>query len=241
MPSDPRPHERGPTIVEIAGNIAFYTVFYAGSTVLITFNMITLFLPPAALTMMVGVWCRWHRWCARHFLGIRIVVEGQMPDHPVLVAMRHESFFEAIDLPALLHHPMIFAKQELLNIPLWGRLGRRYGLIAVDRDAGARALRSMIRTMRANAVGAARPLVIFPEGTRVPHNEQWPLQAGFAGLYKMAGLPVVPIAVNSGPLYHRRWKRAGVIRYRIGDEIPTGLPREAVEAAVVTAINGLND
>ena len=232
--------DRGPTVGEILRNLAFYALFYGGSAVLVTFNMLTLFLPAGALIVMVGVWCRWHRWCCRHVLGIRVVVEGTMPDHPVLVAMRHESFFEAIDLPVLLGHPMIFAKQELLAIPLWGRLGRRYGLIAVDRDAGARALRSMIRAMRANAAAAARPLVIFPEGTRIPHGEVRPLQAGFAGLYKMAGLPVVPIAVDSGPLYHRRWKRAGVIPYRIGAEIPPSMPREQVEAAVHSAINAIN-
>ncbi|WP_420384473.1 lysophospholipid acyltransferase family protein [Novosphingobium sp.] len=239
MPSNPS--NAAPTLGEIVRNCLFYSVFYGGSLPLIAFNMTTLLLPRGALFTMVRVWCRWHRWCCRHILGITIAIEGAMPDHPVLVAMRHESFFEAIDLPALLHNPMIFAKQQLLTIPMWGRLGIRYGLIAVDREAGARALRSMIRTMRANAIGAARPLVIFPEGTRVPHNTQAPLQAGFAGLYKMANLPVVPIAVDSGPLYHRRWKRAGVIRYRIGAEIPVGLTRDAVEAAVVAAINVLND
>jgi 1-acyl-sn-glycerol-3-phosphate acyltransferase len=235
------PSDRPPTLGEIVRNCVFYPVFYIGSALLIAFNMVTLLLPRGALYVMVRAWCHWHRWCCRHLLGITVVVEGEMPGHPVLVAMRHESFFEAIDLPALLHNPMIFAKQELLTIPMWGRLGIRYGLIAVDRDAGARALRSMIRTMRANAAHGARPLVIFPEGTRVPHNTQGPLQAGFAGLYKMADLPVVPIAVNSGPLYHRRWKRSGVIRYRIGDPIPAGLSREAVETAVVSAINVLND
>ena len=228
-----------PTLSEVLRSLAFYVVFYCGSVVLVSLNMLTLLLPPGALLVMVRVWCRWHRWCCRHLLGIRVVVEGRMPDHPVLVAMRHESFFEAIDLPNLLRNPMIFAKQELLSIPLWGRLGRRYGLIAVDRDAGARALRSMIRAMRANGAAAERPLVIFPEGTRVPHGEVWPLQAGFAGLYKMAGLPIVPIAVDSGPLYHRRWKRAGVIRYRIGTELPPGLPRATIETAVQEAINVL--
>lgn len=240
MPTDSAPNDRGTTPGEIIRNLVFYPVFYIGSLLLISANMVTLLLPQRALFVMVRAWCHWHRWCCRHLLGISVVVEGKMPDHPALVAMRHESFFEAIDLPALMHNPMIFAKRELLTIPMWGRLGIRYGLISVDRDAGARALRSMIRTMRDNAGGAARPLVIFPEGTRTPHGQPGALQAGFAGLYKMADLPVVPIAVNSGPLYHRLWKRAGVIRYRIGDEIPKGLSREAVEAAVLSAINALN-
>ena len=89
-------------------------------------------------------------------------------------------------------------------------------------------------------VADGRPLVIFPEGTRVPHGTQPPLQAGFAGLYKMLGLPVIPVAVDSGPLYQRRWKRAGTIRYRYGTEIPPGLPREEIEARVYAAINALN-
>ena len=74
----------------------------------------------------------------------------------------------------------------------------------------------------------------------MPHGTQPPLQAGFAGLYKMLGLPVIPVAVDSGPLYQRRWKRAGTIRYRYGTEIPPGLPREEIEARVYAAINALN-
>jgi 1-acyl-sn-glycerol-3-phosphate acyltransferase len=85
-----------------------------------------------------------------------------------------------------------------------------------------------------------RPLVILPEGTRVAHGEMPPLQAGFAGLYKMLGLPVVPIAVASGTIYHRRWKRRGTIHIAIGETIPAGLPREEIEARVHAAINALN-
>ena len=85
-----------------------------------------------------------------------------------------------------------------------------------------------------------RPLVIFPEGTRVPHMTEPPLQAGFAGLYKLLNLPVVPVAVNSGPLYHRRWKRSGVVTYRFGEPVPPGLPREEAEARVHAAMNALN-
>ena len=82
--------------------------------------------------------------------------------------------------------------------------------------------------------------MIFPEGTRVPHGSKAKLQAGFAGLYKLIGLPVVPVAVNSGPLYHRFWKRSGTITYRIGEKIPPGLPRAEIEARVAAAINALN-
>jgi 1-acyl-sn-glycerol-3-phosphate acyltransferase len=227
---------------DVLRSLVFYPVFYGVSVVLVTFNLVSLPFPPRALRVMVRVWCGWHRLCCRYLLGIRVVVEGTVPDGAVLCAMRHESFFEAIDLPMLLRSPVVFAKAELFSIPVWGLLGRRYGLVMVDRNAGARALRGMISAAmaNANASGSPRPIAIFPEGTRVPHDQAPALQAGFAGIYKMAKLPVVPIAVDSGPLYHRRWKRAGVIRYRIGDALPPGLPRAEIEAKVIAAINALH-
>ena len=90
-------------------------------------------------------------------------------------------------------------------------------------------------------VDEGRPLVIFPEGTRVPHGEEAPLQSGFAGIYKLLGLPVVPVAVNSGPYYHRIIKQPGTIIYRVGETIPAGLPRAEMERQVHRAINVLND
>jgi len=109
----------------------------------------------------------------------------------------------------------------------------------VYRDQGAKALRRMLADAR-RFIGTGRPLAIFPEGTRVPHGTRPPLQAGFAGLYKLLGLPVVPVAVNSGPLYHRLWKRPGTITLQFGEPIEPGLPREEIEARVHAAINALN-
>ena len=89
---------------------------------------------------------------------------------------------------------------------------------------------------------ANRPIIIFAEGTRVPHGERPPLQSGFAGLYKLLGLPVIPIAVNSGKLTPKGkpWWHSGTMTYKIGETIPPGLPREEVEARVHSAINALN-
>jgi 1-acyl-sn-glycerol-3-phosphate acyltransferase len=151
--------------------------------------------------------------CAGH----PVEVEGHPVEGPALYALRHESFFEAIDLPELLYRPSVFAKMELMRLPVWGKGGWVYGLIGVERDAGAKALRSMLSYARAR-LAEGRPLAIFPEGTR-SSGERYPLQSGFAGLYKLLALPVVPVSVHSG-LYHRTWKRRGTIRYVIGKPIP---------------------
>jgi 1-acyl-sn-glycerol-3-phosphate acyltransferase len=188
----------------------------------------------------VRTWGLWHRWCLRHLLAIELRIEGEVPREPALVAIKHESFFEAIDLPALFRFPAVFLKAELERLPLWGLASRRYGNIAVERGEGAKALRAM-RAAALQRVAEGRLLVIFPEGTRVPHGGRPRLQSGFAGLYKLLGLPVVPVAVDSGPLYHRPWKRPGTITIRFGGALPPGLPRDEIEARVHAAINALND
>lgn len=223
----------------ILRNLAFYTLFYGVSACLVVASVVAVVARRAWLRPIVAAWGRWHLWCVERLLGIAVVQEGCIPDEPVLIAIKHESFFEAIDTPRLFRYPAVFAKRELFRIPGWGYSALTYGLVPVARDEGARALRAMIASAK-ERVKAGRPLVIFPEGTRVAHGASPPLQAGFAGLYKLLGLPVVPIAVNSGPAYHRLIKRRGQITYKVGEMIPAGLPRGEIEARVHAAINALN-
>ena len=220
-------------------SLVFYPVFYGFSAGWVIASVFAIPLGRDKLRSVVAAWGRWHRWCLQSIVGIRVVREGELPDKAVLIAVKHESYFEAIDMPRLFRFPTVFAKRELFLIPGWGYSAKVYGLIPVARDKGARALREMIKTARAR-VAEGRPLVIFPEGTRVEHGAQPPLQSGFAGTSKLLGLPVVPIAVNSGPVYHRLIKRPGTITYRVGETIPAGLHREEVEARVHAAINALN-
>lgn len=225
---------------DVLRSLAFYFAFYGGSVFLVGACAVLLLLGShRRFNLTVMVWSGWHRTCARVLLGIQVRTEGVVPSTRVLVVLKHESFFEAIDLTQLLDNPGVFAKAELMRIPVWGMAGRRYGLVEVQREQGAKALRHMLGAARA-ITAAGRPLALFPEGTRIPHGEVAEIKSGFAGLYKLLGLPVVPVAVNSGPLYQRRWKRPGTITYRFGETIPPGLPREEAEARVIVAINALN-
>lgn len=230
------------TPVTLFRNLLFYPVFYLGSIPYILWATLRIFLPHhghSGFSATAAAWCRFHRRCARVLLGITVIERGPRPAGPVLYVMKHESFFEALDAVNFLNNPVVFAKQQLLDIPLWGRVGKHYGLISVDRAAGAKALRTMLAEARERTAGG-RPLLIFPEGTRVPHGTRPPLQSGFAGLYKLLGVQVVPVAVDSGRLYHRWFKVAGTIHYRFAEPIPPGLPRTEIEARVRAAINALN-
>lgn len=220
-------------------SLAFYALFYGGSVFLVSASVVAVVAQRRWLGPVVARWGGWHLWCVENVLGIKVVLDGTLPEGPVLMAVKHESFFEAIDTPRLFTHPAVFAKQELFAIPGWGYSALTYGLIPVARDKGAKTLRQMLAVAK-QRVSEGRPLVIFPEGTRVAVGTQPGLQAGFAGLYKLLRLPVVPIAVNSGKAYHHIVKRPGQITYKVGETIPAGLPRDEVEARVHQAINALN-
>ncbi|WP_251566664.1 1-acyl-sn-glycerol-3-phosphate acyltransferase [Erythrobacter sp. 3-20A1M] len=227
-------------MIPVLRSLAFYLVFYGGSVVYVLTAVLLASLGRDKLFQKaVRGWSRFHRRCARILLGIEVVSEGAPLVEPALYAIRHESFFEAIDAPMVFDLPVPFAKEELFAIPGWGKAASAYGLVPVARTQGAATLRRMIRQARDRAA-EGRPLIIFPEGTRVPHGQRGTIQSGFAGIYKMIGLPVVPVAVNSGPLYHRKIKRSGQITYRFGAPIEPGLSRAEIEARVQEAINALN-
>lgn len=225
--------------LEVIRSLLFYLVFYVGSIPYVVGAAAMMPIAQRPFQQIVTGWSAWHRLCARWLLGIRVRVEGTIPTGPVIIALRHESFFEAIDLPTLLDDPVIVAKAELMNIPLWGRAAQRWGLIVVRREDGAKALRAMVAEAK-ERTAQGRPLAIFPEGTRIASGREGELQSGFAALYKLLGFPVVPVAVNSGPLYHRWFKRRGTVVYRFCEPIPAGLRRDEIEARVGEAITGFN-
>ena len=184
-------------------------------------------------------WVELHHWLAEHLLGIRTAVEGTIPPGPHLIAVKHQSRFETVEMVRLGHLPVIVIKQELADLPLFGWLTRRYGVIPVERSAGAKALRALVEEGR-ETLASGRPVIIYPEGTRVRVGETPELRSGFAALYRALGLPVVPVATDSGRLWGRGLvHRGGTVRLKIGETIPPGLKRDEIERRVHAAINAL--
>lgn len=220
--------------------IAFSLFFYGLSVPMVLAVPLVALMGTRAIRGYADLWTMLMRVSARALLGIRTEVEGTLPDGPVLVAAKHESLFEALELTRMLRQPATVMKRELTAIPLWGWAARRYGVIVVERSANARALRAMMRDARA-ALAEGRSVLIFPEGTRVAPGAQPPLRSGLAGLYKMLAIPVVPVAVQSGHVWPKRGAKCpGTIRFRFGAPVPPGLPRAEMEARVHAGINALN-
>jgi len=220
--------------------ILFSILFYSLSVPIVLSVPVSAIFGRRAVLRHAHVWARMHRVLYRTILGIRVHIEGQVPSGAVFFAAKHQAMFETLELQLVLGGPAMVIKRELSKLPFWGWAALQYGGIVADREASAAALRSMMRdakTLRAEG----RSILIYPEGTRVAPGEQPPLQAGFAGLYRTLGLPVVPVALDTGLVWPRDGaKRPGVVTIRIGDPIPPGLPRAEIEERVHTAINVLD-
>lgn len=221
--------------------LVFTLLFFSISAILSILALLVWPLGVRAVGAVATAWAWQHRILSRIILGQRIVVEGVMPADVCFIACKHEAMFETVDALCLFDRPVIAAKRELLAIPFWGWVAARYGVIPVDRDGGAKALRAVCSLAKA-AMGKGRVFIFYPEGTRVRPGEAPPLKAGFAGLYAVLRVPVVPVAIDSGNCNPRgrRLRFPGTITYRIGEPVPPGLPRAEAEARVYAAINALN-
>ena len=223
--------------MQYARSILFMAIFYPATIVYSIAGLAAGLVGTQPMRAVVHAWADLHHWLCLHILGVRSKVFGVIPPGQALIAVKHQSMFETIEMLRLARTPVVVLKSELADLPFFGWITRRYGVIPVDRNAGAKALRAMLVQAK-QAAATGRPIVIFPEGTRVLPGETPPLRPGFSGLYRALGLPVVPIAVDSGRLWGRGVvKQRGTVHFQIAERIPAGLPRDEAEALVHAAIN----
>lgn len=222
-------------------SLLFNGFFYGWTALCVLLGLPLLLGPRAGIYYLGRVWAHPILGALAVLCGLRHEVRGRehLPGGAVLIAAKHQSAWDTIIFSILLWDHSFVLKRELMWVPLFGLYLARAGLIAVDRQGGAKALKKMVATARRTAA-LGRPIVIFPEGTRVAPDQHRPYQPGVAALYGQLGLPVVPVALNSGLFWRRRsfLKRPGTIVLEFLPPIPPGLPRKAFLARLEQAIEG---
>lgn len=211
-------------------SLAFNVGWYAGTAVIALVGAPILLMPRRWVVAWSHVWvafCQWWLWVT---VGLTHRVKGleNLPPGPVIIASKHQSSWETLAFARLFPDSAIVLKRELVFIPIVGWAMARAGNIAVARGDGASALRGLVKQAKA-VITDGRSILIYPEGTRVAVGAERPYQVGTAALYRQLGVPVVPVALNSGLFWGRRQfvKRPGVIDVEILPPIPPGLGREA--------------
>jgi 1-acyl-sn-glycerol-3-phosphate acyltransferase len=210
-------------------SLAFNVGWYAGTTAIAVGGAPILLLPRRAVAAWARAWIRFCLWWLDVTVGLRHRMTGleHLPQGAVIIAAKHQSSWETLAFTLLFPDSATVLKRELLFIPVVGWAMARAGNIAVARGEGATALRGLLRQAR-RVIGQGRSIVIFPEGTRVAVGAERPYQVGIAALYRQLGVPVVPVALNSGLFWGRRQfvKRPGVTQVEILPAIPPGLDRK---------------
>ncbi|MBV8088166.1 MAG: 1-acyl-sn-glycerol-3-phosphate acyltransferase [Alphaproteobacteria bacterium] len=209
--------------------LAFNVMFFAWTAVIGAIGLPVLCAPRGAVMLFGRFWSRTVLALLRSIVGLDYQIRGRdrIPSGACIIAMKHQSTWDTLVLPVALNDPAIVLKRELVWIPFYGWYAARAGAIAIDRKAGAGALRKMVAQAR-DIAAQARPIVIFPEGTRVGPDAHLAYQPGVAALYKALALPVVPAALNSGLFWGRRsfLKRRGRITLEFLEPIPPGWSRQ---------------
>ena len=212
-------------------SLLFQIAFFAATIVLCLLYIPLLLLPRRWIVKAVLFWSYMVMFLLRIIVGLTWKVEGKehRPHVPFLVASKHQSAWETIVFNIIFHDPALVMKQELARLPLWGLYAKFAGHIAIDRKGGAATLRSMTAAAKA-ALDEGRPVVIFPQGTRVPpgaESRDVPYQPGVAALYGALNVPVLPVALNSGLFWRRSpfSKKPGCITVQFLPPLPPQLDK----------------
>lgn len=207
-----------------------FTIAYFGWTAIVLISCVwMLFSSHRRVLGMVHFYVRSIVFLERNLLGLdwHVIGREHVPAKgSYIIAAKHQSAWETMKLHLLFPpDPAVVLKKELLRIPIWGSFAKKLELIAIDRAAKGEA-RTMMLTGATEAIEAGRPIVIFPQGTRVPVGKPHKYRFGVANLYEQLNLPVLPMALNSGVFWPKSLfgKRGGTVSVELLPLIPPGLP-----------------
>ena len=209
-------------------SFVFNSLFYAGTGILVIVMGPVLMFPSRYARAVARCW-GYMTYLLLGMIGVSQTVSGDRHlDRQVLYAVKHQSAWETIILSWLLAAPAFVLKRELLRLPIIGWFFLKTGCIPVDRSAGMKSLREM-RAAGQNLAKKGRSMLIFPQGTRVTPGKEQPYEIGVFSLYQATGLPVVPVALNSGHVWPRNsWlKYPGTVSVEFLNPIEPGLDRKS--------------
>jgi len=213
---------------------AYNALFYLNLILHILIAIPTFLLPRRAFMTIAKSWGRTSN-ALLAVAGISVELRGRekIPPGALLVASKHQSFWEAFTLLTLFDDPAFIVKRELMWIPFFGWLLWKADQVPVDRKAKGGAIAGMVKRARTE-LARGRQIIIFPEGTRTAAGAPPAYKSGSAPLYAAANVLCLPVALNSGLFWPRRkfLRCPGTIVLEVLDPIPPGLDKDTFAARV---------
>ena len=187
----------------------FLFFFYFGVIFICIFFLPALFLPQKITIYGGKVLGFWSKFCLEIFLSTKIIIKGRekiLINKKFFIASAHQSQFETFFLQSLFNSPVFILKKELLKIPIFGWHLKKIGSISIDRNKITKDNLGFSDQIRKHTSNSDRPIIIFPQSTRVDVLDRSPFKKGVKRIYEELNIYCQPVALNSGNVWPKNGK-----------------------------------
>jgi 1-acyl-sn-glycerol-3-phosphate acyltransferase len=230
-------------------NSLFSIFFFTGIVVISIFFLPALFLPKKIVLFGGKIMGYWTSFCLKIFLSTKIIIKGReniIKNKKFFIAASHQSMFETFFLQTIFDAPVFILKKELLMIPIFGWYLKKIGSISIKRNKISKENLGFFNDIIKQINLSNRPLIIFPQGTRLAPSDRLPFKKGSSRIYEELGISCQPIAINSG----NTWPKHGskiinkTITISILKPIEPGLEKETflrqLEQSIYSELDALD-
>ena len=230
-------------------NFLFSLFFFTGITFISLIFLPAIFLPKMIVLFGGKIMGYWASFCLRFFLSTKIIIKGKeniIKNKKFFIASSHQSMFETFFLQTIFNSPVFILKKELLMIPIFGWYLKKIGSISIKRNKVSRENLSFFDDISKQISSSERPLIIFPQGTRLLPKDRTPFKKGSSRIYEELKFSCQPIAINSGNTWPKKGSKKinTILTISILNPIEPGLKKEIflkeLESVIYSELDILN-
>ena len=191
-------------------NFIFTFFFFTGIIIISLIFLPAFFLPQKIVLFGGKLMGHWTDFCLKTFLSTKIFIKGKeniLSDQKFFIASSHQSMFETFYLQTIFNSPVFILKKELLMIPIFGWYLKKIGSISIKRNKVSKENINFFEDISKIIANTNRPIIIFPQGTRVLPHEQPPFKKGASRIYEELKIKCQPVAINSGYVWPKKGKK----------------------------------
>ena len=192
-------------------NFLFKFFFFTGIIFISLIFLPGIFLPRKIVLFGGKIMGYWASFCLQIFLSTKIIIKGEeniIRNKKFFIAASHQSMFETFFLQTIFNSPVFILKKELLMIPLFGWYLKKIGSVSIKRNKVSKENLGFFSDISKQINSSDRPIIIFPQGTRLPPEDRVPFKKGSSRIYEELKIPCQPIAINSG----NTWPKNGSLK-----------------------------
>ena len=190
-------------------NFLFSIFFFSGIILICIIFLPSLFLPQNIVLFGGKIMGHWSAICLRFFLSTKIIIKGKeniIKNEKFFIASSHQSMFETFFLQTIFNSPVFILKKELLKIPIFGWYLKKIGSVYIDRNKIPKENLGFFDQISYLIKSSNRPLIIFPQGTRLTSEDRTPFKKGASRIYDELKIKCQPVAINSGNVWPKKGK-----------------------------------